>query len=43
MEIACIYRHICIREVEQASFTPLVFATTGGMGKEAMVFLWTLG
>jgi len=27
-----------IREVEQASFTPLVFATTGGMGKEAMVF-----
>ena len=28
-----------IREVEQASFTPLVFATTGGMGKEAIVFL----
>jgi len=27
-----------IREVEQASFTPLVFATTGGMRKEAMVF-----
>ena len=27
-----------IREVEQASFTQLFFATTGGMGKEAMVF-----
>ena len=27
-----------IREVEQASFTPLVFTTTGGMGKEAVVF-----
>ena len=27
-----------MREVEQASFTPLVFATTGGMGKEAIVF-----
>ena len=27
-----------IREVEQASFTPLVFTTTGGMGKEALVF-----
>ena len=24
--------------VEQASFTPLVFATTGGMGREAIVF-----
>ena len=27
-----------IREVEQASFTSLVFTTTGGMGKEAVVF-----
>ena len=27
-----------IREVEKVSFTPLVFATTGGMGKEATVF-----
>ena len=27
-----------VREVEQASFTPLVFATTGGMGREAIVF-----
>jgi len=27
-----------IREVEQASFTPLVFVTTGGMGREAVVF-----
>ena len=27
-----------IREVEQASFTPLVFTTTGGMVKEAVVF-----
>ena len=27
-----------VREVEKASFTPLVFATTGGMGKEATVF-----
>jgi len=28
-----------IREVEQASCTSLVFATTGGMRKEAIVFL----
>ena len=28
----------CVREVEKASFTPLVFVTTGGMGKEATVF-----
>ena len=28
----------CIREVELASFTPLVFATTGGMGREEVVF-----
>ena len=27
-----------IREVESASFTPLVFATTGGRGREATVF-----
>ena len=27
-----------IREVEMASFTPLVFATTGGMGREASAF-----
>ena len=27
-----------VREVEHASFTPLVFATTGGMGKEATIF-----
>jgi len=27
-----------VREVELASFTPLVFATTGGMGKEAVTF-----
>ena len=27
-----------VREVELASFTPLVFSTTGGMGKEATVF-----
>ena len=27
-----------IREVECASFTPLVFATTGGMGREATAF-----
>jgi len=25
-------------ELELASFTPLVFATTGGMGREAVVF-----
>jgi len=28
----------CIREVELASFTPLVFSTTGGMGRERLVF-----
>ena len=28
----------CVREVELASFTPLVFGTTSGMGKEALVF-----
>ena len=28
----------CVREVEKASFTPLVFETTGGMGREATVF-----
>ena len=27
-----------VREVELASFTPLVFGTTGGMGKEAVIF-----
>ena len=27
-----------VREVELASFTPLVFATTGGMGREATIF-----
>ena len=27
-----------IREVENSSFTPLVFATTGGMGREAILF-----
>ena len=27
-----------VREVEKASFTPLVFATTGAMGREATVF-----
>ena len=27
-----------VREVELASFTPLVFATTGGMGKETITF-----
>lgn len=27
-----------VREVEKASFTPLVFVTTGGMGGEATVF-----
>ena len=27
-----------IREVEMASFTPLIFATTGGMGREATAF-----
>ena len=28
----------CVREVEQASFTPFMFATTGDMGREAVVF-----
>ena len=28
----------CVREVERASFTPLVFAASGGMGKAATVF-----
>ena len=27
-----------VREIEQASFTPRVFATTGGMGREASIF-----
>ena len=27
-----------IREVESASFTPLVFSTTGGMGREGLTF-----
>ena len=27
-----------IREVENGSFTPLVFATTGGIGREATLF-----
>ena len=27
-----------VREVELASFTPLVFSTTGGMGREGTVF-----
>ena len=27
-----------VREVELASFTPLVFSTTEGMGKEAVTF-----
>ena len=27
-----------VREVELASFTPLVFGTTGGMGKEDVIF-----
>ena len=27
-----------VREVELASFTPLVFSTTGGMGKETVTF-----
>ena len=27
-----------VREVELASFTPLVFSTTGSMGKEAVTF-----
>ena len=28
-----------VQEIEQASFTPLVFATTGGMGREVSVFI----
>ena len=28
----------CVREAEHASFTPLVFATNGGMGKKATIF-----
>jgi len=28
----------CVQEVEHAFSTPLVFATTGGMGKEATIF-----
>ena len=28
----------CVQEVEQASFTPLVFSATGGMGREALTF-----
>ena len=31
-----------VREVELASFTPLVFSTTGGMGREVTVFYWWL-
>ena len=27
-----------VRELELASFTPLVFSTTGGMGREAVTF-----
>ena len=27
-----------VREVEQASFTPLVFSTTGGIGRKALTF-----
>ena len=27
-----------IREVEKVSFTPLVFTSTGGIGREALVF-----
>ena len=27
-----------VREIEHASFTPLIFATTGGMGREATIF-----
>ena len=27
-----------VREVEQTSFPPLVFATTGGMERDAIVF-----
>jgi len=28
-----------VTEVELAFFTPLVFSTTGGMGREAVTFL----
>ena len=28
----------CVRDFEQTSFTPLMFSTIGGMGKEAVVF-----
>jgi len=28
----------CICEVESASFTPLIFSTTGGMGREGLTF-----
>ena len=31
-----------VQEVELASFTPLVFSTTGGMGREGTVFYWWL-
>ena len=31
-----------VREVKQASFTPLVFATTWGMGREATVFFFII-
>ena len=27
----------CVTEVEQASFTPLIIVTTGGMGREAVI------
>ena len=27
-----------VREIEQASFTPLVFATTGGMGRDSLAW-----
>ena len=30
--------HVDHAEVEKATFTPLVFSTTGGMGKEAEKF-----
>ena len=28
----------CVHEVELASFTPLVFVTTGGMGRKVLTF-----
>ena len=31
-----------LREVELVSFTPLVFSTTGCMGREGTVFYWRL-